>query len=99
MTAPRENVQQFQVALLFDEPQHPPYGIGFDVAPGQRDNLVEHREGVAHASVGLASDHAQGIVLSVRTFLGEHSGQSRNDVLYRDAPEVEALAPRKDRGR
>ena len=61
--------------------------------------LVKQRQRVPHAAVRLPRDEAKRLLLARDLHLLRHIGESRFDLLDRDAPKVEALAARLDRCR
>ena len=65
---------------------------------GERGNQVEHRKGVAQASVGFLGDELQGFFLGLDAFLGRDARQVPTHVVHPDAVEVENLAPRQNGG-
>ena len=92
-------VEQLQVALLRHDAQHAHHGVDAQLAARQRQHLVQQRQAVAHAAVGLAGNGRHGLGLEVDPFAPQHVRQARRDVRDADAPEIEALATGEDRRR
>ena len=95
----QDDVEEFEVALFLDQAEHFPHRPGFDFSAGERQHLVEQRQGIAHPSVGLARDDAQRLVGGVDALALDHLLQPGGDVRYPDTPEIEPLAAGEDRRR
>ena len=96
VTVPQDDVEELEEAFLLDEAEHLPHRSGGDVTPGERQNLVEKRERVAHAPIGLARDDAQRFGGGPGPFAFDHLLQPGDDVGHAEPPEVEPLAARED---
>ena len=65
-------------------------------ATTEGDQLLERREGVAHAAVGAMGDELERLPFEFHAFRFAHGTQTRDDLVGRQAVEVEALAARMD---
>ena len=59
-------------------------------------HLVENRQGIAHAAIGLAGNDAQGLFLVIVAFLLGHVLEMAHDVGHLHAVEVVDLATAED---
>ncbi len=65
-------VQEFQITLIVDQPQDLAHGLLTDLPSSESDHLVEKRERIPHAPVGLPGDGSQSIFRSREAFLLEN---------------------------
>ena len=70
-----------------------------DRAVGKRDDHIEHALGVAQRALRVPRDHLERRPVGTQVLLLDDLGELRDHAFVGDAPEVEALCPRDDRGR
>ena len=92
------DVDQLQVALILDQTENPTDRVEIDLTTRQRDDLIQQRQSVTHAAIGLPSDDAKSLLRGVGAFSLQDAGETGHNVEHPDAPEVEPLTPGENRG-
>ena len=71
-----QEVHVLQITLALHQAEHPPHGLMGDLPTGQRDDLVQEREGVPHPPVGLMGYGPKRIVGRCESFTLEHDREA-----------------------
>ena len=98
VVAPEEQIDHREVGVVVQHVECLRYGLVLQVGVAERDGLVEHRERIAHTSVGLLGDEVERLLVELNALLLGDVFQVTHRILDADAVEVIDLAAREDGG-
>ena len=57
-----QNIDNLEVSLVLDAARHPSHRLDVERSTREGEDLIEHRQRIAHTAVGLAGDEPEGVL-------------------------------------
>ena len=89
-----DQTQHLRVQVIIHQSEHFAYPLGSDRSFPEAETLIQDRQRIPHAPVGVAGNEGQGIVIGFDTFGLEDLPEPVPDGRGPDSAEIEALEPR-----